>query len=598
MCPSEIDVSERRALYAARDFLTSDVEISAGVRIHFDTFFEDPSVADANAVLGINPEFHVQWEPGLSDGPTSARFAIVDFNADTGALQPPVAWDASQADTPEFRQVHVWALLQHALEFYENGFGLGRSLPWGFEGNRLIVMPAAGLAQNAFYDRASKSLQFYYFPDPKTPGGRAHTSLSADVVRHEFGHAVLDGVRPHYIEAISPQTAGFHEFLGDMTAILIAFRNNAFRAKLAEDTGGDLSANNMLASIAAQFGDEDGDKPYLRTGLNTKKMEDVLHSTSPHFISQVLTGAIYDMLSALVKHYQDERGRTLAQAFWEAISRLQRMAIQPLDLLPPADLRFEDYAHAMMRAEEIANPVDPHNIRQLIFEVFVARGILHAENAEFLLQADYVYDRANLTVFHDIRKVAQSPADAYRFLDDNRQDFLIPPDQDVIIVDLYTCKKLGREAARLPEQICILYTWREDVVLDGPQFGQFDGQLTSMLCGGTLSFDEHGNLQSWMRKPGSELVPTKAGRLSDIATADQAIGTARREELLNDLAVRIAQNEIGQLHGSALGIIADRVPPMRTVEEANQLRFELTPHLGIHADHNEKRGPRQWQISF
>ena len=40
---------------------------------------------------------------------------------------------------------------------------LGRSAPWAFEGNRIILVPHAGETQNAYYDRNSKSIQFYYF---------------------------------------------------------------------------------------------------------------------------------------------------------------------------------------------------------------------------------------------------------------------------------------------------------------------------------------------------------------------------------------------------------------------------------------------------
>ena len=76
----------------------------------------------------------------------------------------------------------------------------------GFEGNRLIVVPHAGYGQNAFYDRRSKSLQFYYF-DRGTD--RTFTCLSTDIVNHEFGHAVLDGIRPHYHEGSLPGNRGF-----------------------------------------------------------------------------------------------------------------------------------------------------------------------------------------------------------------------------------------------------------------------------------------------------------------------------------------------------------------------------------------------------
>jgi hypothetical protein len=197
--------------------------------------------------------------------PTSARFAVVDYNGDTGHLAPPAQWDEKRqkfvfgdqvldertTETLQFHQVNTWVLAQRTLAFFEEGSGLGRPIPWGFEGNRLIIVPHAGYGQNAFYDRNSKSLQFYYFG---SEDDTVYTCLSTDIVCHEFGHAVLDGVRPYYNESSLVQTAAFHEAIGDITAILMSLRNNAFRQWLAEITGGDLSGENPLAFIAEQFG--------------------------------------------------------------------------------------------------------------------------------------------------------------------------------------------------------------------------------------------------------------------------------------------------------------------------------------------------------
>ena len=57
--------------------------------------------------------------------------------------------------------------------------------------------------------------------------------------------AFLDGIRPHYIEAISPETAAFHEFMGDLTAIRILLRNNEFRRYIGIETGGDVGIPTM-----------------------------------------------------------------------------------------------------------------------------------------------------------------------------------------------------------------------------------------------------------------------------------------------------------------------------------------------------------------
>ena len=277
----------RLQLYAASQFIGTGAEKELGLQIPFDVYLQDPLVSREDPKFGFDEDFFVRWEPGISDGPTSARFAVVDYNGDTGHIAPMARWDEktdcfldpnnavidkNNVKTLQFDQVNIWAVLQRALSFFEEGQGLGRPIPYGFNGNRLIVVPHAGYGQNAFYDRQSKSLQFYYFDHE---GERVHTCLSADIINHEFGHAILDGIRPFYFESIQPQTAAFHEFLGDLTAILIILRNNRFRKALAESSGGNLAEAVQLSNIAEEFG-----KAVDREGIFTIrqiKTEDVFN---------------------------------------------------------------------------------------------------------------------------------------------------------------------------------------------------------------------------------------------------------------------------------------------------------------------------------
>ena len=595
--------AERTALYGARRFISSSVERKARVRIPFDVYFQDPLVAAENTKLAFDEDCFVPWEPGLADGPTSARFAVVDYDGHMETIAAPARWDAktdmflgpdrkpldrTNAEPPQFHQVNVWAILQRALDFFESGFGLGRRIPWGFDGNRLIVVPHAGPGENAFYDRGSKSLQFYYFDRDDE---RIFTCLSTDIIHHEFGHAVLDGIRPFYIEAVMPETAAFHEFMGDLTAILIALRNTAFRQVLIDETKGDLGKESTLSRVAEQFGRHVQDQPYLRSGRNDLTMKDVAGDQRPHYLSQVLTGAMFDIIILLSRHYVGRRGRTVPQAFWDTIQRMQNMAIQPLDLLPPVDVTFRDYALAVLRAEEIANPTDPDNYRGMMMDAFLARGILTAADRAALRQPRHVYERLDLDVFHDAEAIASSRADAYRFLDDNREKLFIPPNADVIVADLCTAQKLTRQARRLPRQILLQYIWREDVILEGPQFGGFAGEVTSMLCGGTLALNQNGELLAWARKPGSQLT----GRGAE-ATAEQEEGAARRTAFLEALARRIRTGRIGGAIGSEKGLLAKSIHPLTARSVDGSLRFELSPHLGIHDD-EESEGGRAWQIS-
>ena len=608
-----ISRGERRSLYAAAQYLPTDVEQKLGLQLPFNVFIQDPLVATEHPELGKDEQVWVRWEPGLADGPTSARFAVVDFNGDTGQLAPPARWNddlqgfvsgntalnQTDAASLQFHQVNVWVLLQRALAFFESGNGLGRRIPWAFEGNRLIVVPHAGYGQNAYYDRSSKSLQFYYFG---SEADTVHTCLSSDIVSHEFGHAVLDGIRPYFNETASVQTAAFHEFIGDLTAILISLQNRAFRNWLARKTGGDISKAEQLSSIAEQFGRAAEGKPYLRSARNKESMSAVANSQSEHRVSQVLTGAMFDILMALSKHYAEVRGRTAAEAFWDVAQRMQRMAIQPLDLLPPAEVRFRDYALAVIRAEEISNPLDPYGYRPMLIKAFRDRGILDKKDLEQLAEPRYLYSRPDLLVFHDIDNLSRSRASAYRFLDDNRDELLIPAMQDIVVADLYDANKLTREGNRLPRQIILEYIWREDVLLNGSQFGKFNGQSATMLCGGTLVFDETGTLLSWMRKPGTAYRTLRHGKRGDTRldkewAAEVQAGEQRRDDLLRCAAAELAAGRVGVVAGSEKGLLGTRLPPITAERDQGAVTFRLSPHLGLSGDDDDDEGERRWELS-
>ena len=52
------------------------------------------------------------------------------------------------------------------------------------------------------------------------------------------------------------------------------------------------------------------------------------------------------------------------------------LAFQPLDLLPPCAVTFRDYALAVLRSEQVANPTDPSGYRALMLDCFIGRGVL------------------------------------------------------------------------------------------------------------------------------------------------------------------------------------------------------------------------------
>lgn len=549
-------------LYAVAGSLDLDTQRRLQLVVPFDVILQDPLVLQENPALASDDRFDVRWEPGLLDGPTSARFAIVDRDRTGDVVRPAAVWDGDRRryvkdgeildvdrrDQPEFRQVNVWALLQYALEFYEGPFGLGRPIPWGFEGNRLTVLPHAGNGKNAFYERATRSLNFYQFGDEPN---RTYTCLSADIVYHEFAHAVLDGIRPAYLDSESVAARAFHEFFGDISAILLSLRNTRFRQTIAEQTLGDLGAATNLSSIAEEFGRQTRGRDFLRSAANSKTMAHVSSSTDAYTMSKVLTGTMYEILLALSAQYlareqeaydsgASGRKPSAKRVFWNAIQRMQRTVLQPLDLLPPVEVTFRDYALAVLRAQQLADPIDPHGYFGMMLDVFVAREILDEADRSELSEVRYLQRSDGLRFAPDIDAWSRSRPAAYRFLHDNREELYIPLGADLVVADLYDNGKLGGAAQRLPREVVLQYVWHEAVELD-------EATTTPLRCGGTLVFDTRGNVLSWFRKPGASLRADEAAlgwaqrddsKIKRAWYAEVEAGEERREQLRRDAAAR------------------------------------------------------------
>ena len=562
-----------RDLYAAAPFLAQDDKRELGLKVPVTIYAQDPLVEEKNPKLGLE-DIELDWEFGLMDGPTSARIAVVDYNADSGVVIEParVRWDEQEGwhfvgpdnrkvgrDNPQsfqFHQVNVWAIIQRILTFFENSRVLGRAIPWAFEGNRLIVVPHAGYCQNAFYDRHSKSLQFYYCGTEQEP---VYTCLSHDIIAHETGHAILDGCRPYYNEISSLQTAAFHEFIADLTAILSALRDNHVRQVVAEVTGGDLKKDTAIKDLAEEFARDyvgkahgQADRYYLRSAGSKLNMEGIRDNWSPHDCSQVLTGAMFEILTEMALQHlrKDESPK---QALWHATNRFTRIALRALDYCPPVDVQFIDYARAVLHADELVYPKDALGYRTIVEKVFTKRGLRDLK----VKDAPYPVDFRR----YDIDRLSHSRTEAYHFLHANRELLHIPDEQDFYVVDLYDTDKEVAAGCKLPREIIVEYIWREDVELEGPRFGSLQGQTVSLLCGGTLVFDGRGNVLHFVRKPGTE----------------EPEGEQRREELRDYVASLVTHYRIG-LGDEREEVLDIRPPAVVGRHVGGVLRLEMTPH--------------------
>jgi hypothetical protein len=437
---------------------------------------QDPEISQVKGIA-LFERVELGHEDFFLDGPVSRRVAVLDFDPATGELVKGARFTPSRSnpetgqyqaqstdvDAADFMQINVFGTVFQTMYMFEEAAALGRRLDWAFDGPQLLVVPRAGEWANAFYERESRSLQFFSFEEA---GKRVHTCLSRDVVAHETGHAILDGIAPDLYHAITPQSLALHEAIADVVAVLMAFRSRTLRSAVLEHTGGSIADSTAFNSIAEQFGralDRSRRTGYLRNLKNDLGVNDVGRD-EPHELSQVVSGALYSLMVKVHGDYREryeKEGLSPGEAAGKAL-RLggelwKRLALRALDYLPPGEVSFADYGRAVIAADQAAYPQRAAE-REWVVDEFVRRGM--------------VPDRKSLEVETDrevpaladinLETLAESDWAAYQFANDQRRLLGVPADVPFRVLPRKRIRKtlfMGGSEKPMVEELVFKVSW-------------------------------------------------------------------------------------------------------------------------------------------
>ncbi len=420
------------------------------------------------------------------DGPVGRRVAILDFDTEIGTLQPGAkfippapgrvlgkyAVDSTDVTSREFNQVSVFAMVRRTMKLFEQSDVLGRPLTWAFEGSQLLVVPRAGDWANAFYERESRSLQFFYFDSLSQPGKTIYTSLSSDIVAHETGHAILDGIAPSLYDAVTPQSLALHEAVADLVAFVMSIENPVLRKAVLEQTGGDLTGSTAFSAVAQEFGQAlASGRLYLRSLLNSKTLNPRDRTTDaqgepnrvrrdePHDLSQVVSGALYDVF---VKKYLAQWDGKLSRSgriLGIACEQFKRLVLRALDYLPPGEVSFADYGRAILASDQAASP-SISNERKWLIESFIKRGIVPKKKD---LEVKTNWDAKQL-VDLDLNALVESDWAAYEFANSNRSFLKIPKGVPFTVLPRLDVQKTSfrREQGDLTRECILKVVWEHE----------------------------------------------------------------------------------------------------------------------------------------
>ena len=336
---------------------------------------QDPSVAD----LGVRKSYL----PGIVlQGPRDAR--ITYGVPGIAAVSPNSFGDFIMApETDQFDAVHTFAIVRQTLTMYQRALaasGAPAPLPWQWNSASntapLAVLPH-GLpdVMNAYYSRSDRAVKFGDFI-ADDEHARMYTCRSLDIVSHETGHAVLDGLKPRWLLSNNPpQTGGLHESFGDLTAIFLTLSQLDLVEAVIAQTRADLHDKTFLADMAEQFGLALGRPNGLRNADNDLKLSDA--GTEVHAISQVFTGAIYDILADMFSFERQPAVEDDAVVLLRVGEYLRGLVLRALLAAPDSRATFADVANQMMSIS--ATDGKPQDYIGFIRNRFIVREVLSTQ---------------------------------------------------------------------------------------------------------------------------------------------------------------------------------------------------------------------------
>lgn len=417
-----------------------------------------------------------QIKGAVVPGPESNRIKTVDD--DNPKARPDKKGNyIEDIEKPQFDRVNSFAFAQKTLKMYENA--LGREIPWAFNTDQIKVHPRAGVTMNAYYSRWEEVIKLFYFQNKFKPQETCYTSKMADVITHETGHAVLDGLRPSYI-GWGSHGGAIHEGFGDSTAMLVSLDDKSIIDNVIEKTGGDLRKENLVASLGEQFGMAVyGNKLYLRNAINNLKMSDFLNgkeSKEVHNFGRLFGAMFYDIICEMAAKHS--KTMPLKDALIKTKEDLTKIFARAMgDFAPPGNVYYDDVAKALLKAEKTDFKGE---YRDILKKIFLKREVLDND-----MITSWEKSEAKLPQLMLPPKTIEAKETIVDFISKHKEELGLPATASYELESAYN-NSFGETFIQLksPQQI---------LIPAGDEFGGNNYSI-NLYEGLTLGFDKTGKL--------------------------------------------------------------------------------------------------------
>lgn len=257
------------------------------------------------------PEKEVELDGSFGAGPASTWVRVEEgpsAAADANGNFLPDRTDP--AAVPGADAVHTFAVAQMAVDTVRSVLG-DATMRWAWsddDDRPLGLRPYRLPPRVTNYSRNDRAVGFSRPLSDAAPGEKLFECRSIEIVGHEVGHALLDGLRPGWrVNALHTQTRALHEAWADLVGLFVALSHrelirasvNGSGALAPGNTFSVFGERRQITTSAPGVRSLDNDHTITEAAEHRVTYPGLGEGFDFHFVSTIVSGLVYDALVGL-----------------------------------------------------------------------------------------------------------------------------------------------------------------------------------------------------------------------------------------------------------------------------------------------------------
>ncbi len=286
----------------------------------------------------------------VEDGPGDSFIKIIDGHSKSTSGRRFV-WGNDEStlySEVEKNAIHTYAVAKKMIQIFEKYSGRPVRWYWHNHGDHSPLLFRIDVPDiYCGYSRENKCIEMGVYTRQKST---VYNCRTVDLVVHETGHAILDGIKPHWYNGGNIEARGLAESFADSMSMIWILSFPHLIAYFLNEAGDELRDQNILCLFAAGHGFEHIPGEAFRTANNSLVFGPMLKSSYDY--GSLISGLLYDLLADIYHQRRKTSTEDPASLMHTMGASWARLILTAMLSLPDEAPRIRHFADQLLKAAD------------------------------------------------------------------------------------------------------------------------------------------------------------------------------------------------------------------------------------------------------